>query len=819
MDRTASPNAGFIQTINQMRQNLLAGQRRQDSSLTNNTSIKIQNQTLANLSAMNRTLNSIRQILSNSVVTATRSNQNLSRITTETNNTIKNLNRSINSMSNAIQKSISGLAGGVRNVAGAGFSFLSSDFAMSALKKLLGLAAGGIVGKMLFDQLPESTKKGIYSGFSKLFTGMVDFVSPLFEKAFNKISMYAEIFGKTITDYFSNLKFDFSPLVENITQSIGKAIKNALSFLIDPKVLIGIITFGGVLKQLIKYLPAIITASKGGGVAKDAAVAALGAGGLGAMMARASGALRTVNPLVAGGMAATIWGLSNVKEYKELPEAMKQRLEKDKELGMFPYVGAREVIPEDQGTNVSEGTGAPSPPTKNEKQKIKDQIANFNAEEERRNGPSYENLIKQLKQYVDEFKLQSGEIAGYTENYVYVTKITNGNISFDRYNKTQYQNQLKQQVINFGDFDDSSDYKEILKLLREEKGSASILPTGSVFARTPLTTKNTRLPENFLNKVVEISKSLSLNPQDLLDVMGFETGGTFSPSKKNPQSSATGLIQFTKETAEEMGTTTEKLSKMSQLEQLEYVKKYLEGKLKNVKKEAGNLFSIGQLYTAIAIPSALKQDISYERGTSQYEKNKIWDVNKDGKITKEDIERFAENMALHQVDDERFKIVAQYAKQNNMSVKDVLNEIRLKGFVTITNTGESFLEILKRNKEHYENKYKSKLEEEETSVIGSIIKDTIGSNVLEMLNTFSNVSKSNDLEKIKSDLLQKLDIQSKTGSSTPLAAAPTINNTYVMGNEKNNAGVPSMTAISATSYNSSHTFHNISGTVLIPAYS
>ena len=75
----------------------------------------------------------------------------------------------------------------------------------------------------------------------------------------------------------------------------------------------------------------------------------------------------------------------------------------------------------------------------------------------------------------------------------------------------------------------------------------------------------------FKGKVVEISQALAIDPNDLMAVMAFETGRSFSPSVKNPHSSATGLIQFMDATAQGLGTTTDKLSEMSAVEQLGYV--------------------------------------------------------------------------------------------------------------------------------------------------------------------------------------------------------------------------------------------------------
>ena len=49
----------------------------------------------------------------------------------------------------------------------------------------------------------------------------------------------------------------------------------------------------------------------------------------------------------------------------------------------------------------------------------------------------------------------------------------------------------------------------------------------------------------------------NISPQTLLDIIAFETGGTFDPSSKNPSSSALGLFQFTTRTWNEVGRKNE----------------------------------------------------------------------------------------------------------------------------------------------------------------------------------------------------------------------------------------------------------------------
>lgn len=103
----------------------------------------------------------------------------------------------------------------------------------------------------------------------------------------------------------------------------------------------------------------------------------------------------------------------------------------------------------------------------------------------------------------------------------------------------------------------------------------------------------------FKTKVIEICEFLDLAPDYLMSCMAFETGESFSPSIKNAAGSgATGLIQFMPTTAKGLGTTTEKLAKMSAMEQLDYVKKYFAPHRYKLKK-------LEDVYMAILYPAAL----------------------------------------------------------------------------------------------------------------------------------------------------------------------------------------------------------------------
>ena len=148
----------------------------------------------------------------------------------------------------------------------------------------------------------------------------------------------------------------------------------------------------------------------------------------------------------------------------------------------------------------------------------------------------------------------------------------------------------------------------------------------------------------FIDEVNKIAKNLGMSPLDLLAVMDFETGGTFSPSIQNPKSLATGLLQFTPGTAKGLGTTTDDLKGMSRLEQLKYVEKYL--KSKGLQGQ-----SLDDVYMSVLLPAAQgaeDDDVLFTKdgggifgqyespavAKKGYEQNKSLDANNDGQITK-----------------------------------------------------------------------------------------------------------------------------------------------------------------------------------------
>lgn len=146
-----------------------------------------------------------------------------------------------------------------------------------------------------------------------------------------------------------------------------------------------------------------------------------------------------------------------------------------------------------------------------------------------------------------------------------------------------------------------------------------------------------RVSEAFRARVVSVSKGLSMDPNWLMAVMGFETGYTFSPAARNPGSSATGLIQFLQASAIGLGTTTARLARMTAVEQLDYVEKYY----KSVA--AGRVRNLGDAYLAVLFPPGVGRPDTYvmwKRDTGPYQReyaaNSGLDREKKGYITRGD---------------------------------------------------------------------------------------------------------------------------------------------------------------------------------------
>jgi hypothetical protein len=149
---------------------------------------------------------------------------------------------------------------------------------------------------------------------------------------------------------------------------------------------------------------------------------------------------------------------------------------------------------------------------------------------------------------------------------------------------------------------------------------------------------------DFKKKVEKVSAALGIQSSNLMAIMKQESG--VDPKAQNKTSGATGLIQFMPATARQLGTTTEELLQMDAVQQLDYVYKYF-------KMTGVGDGSLGELYTAVFMPKYVgypKDTILGQAGAAGfsgkvYAQNAGLDRNRDGIITKADIENSVSRFA------------------------------------------------------------------------------------------------------------------------------------------------------------------------------
>lgn len=139
----------------------------------------------------------------------------------------------------------------------------------------------------------------------------------------------------------------------------------------------------------------------------------------------------------------------------------------------------------------------------------------------------------------------------------------------------------------------------------------------------------------FAVKVVDISNRLGIDPNWLMATMWIES--KLDPTAVNSISGATGLIQFIPKTATSLGTTTTRLKTMSNVDQLDYVYKYL-------KDYKSKINSFTDCYFAVFFPDAIGKYSDYvlqSYGLSASfvaKQNSGYDENKDNEITFRELE-------------------------------------------------------------------------------------------------------------------------------------------------------------------------------------
>lgn len=175
--------------------------------------------------------------------------------------------------------------------------------------------------------------------------------------------------------------------------------------------------------------------------------------------------------------------------------------------------------------------------------------------------------------------------------------------------------------------------------------------------------------KQFAAKVELISAKLGINPNWLMLVMHSES--RLNHQAVNKVGGATGLIQFMPATAQWLGTTTNDLKNMSNVDQLDYVFKYF-------KPFSGKLKSYYDLYMACFFPAAIGKPDDFIIQTKNLKAEVIAQQNPAININKDDI-----------------ITVSEFKKYVNSTLtKNVLNFLNNKVSETIGKQNQSIMPLL-----------------------------------------------------------------------------------------------------------------------------
>lgn len=141
----------------------------------------------------------------------------------------------------------------------------------------------------------------------------------------------------------------------------------------------------------------------------------------------------------------------------------------------------------------------------------------------------------------------------------------------------------------------------------------------------------------FAEKVKSIARNLKINPDWLMALMWSESG--LNPYVRNKAGgSAVGLIQWTSSTAQQIGTSTAQLLTMSNVEQLEWVERYLLYAMSISK--TNKIADYDDLYLLVFYPAAVGKSDSWFFPGNVYQQNAGMDMNGDGRISIADFKVF-----------------------------------------------------------------------------------------------------------------------------------------------------------------------------------
>ncbi|MGB1205312.1 MAG: hypothetical protein ACPG5B_06695 [Chitinophagales bacterium] len=150
--------------------------------------------------------------------------------------------------------------------------------------------------------------------------------------------------------------------------------------------------------------------------------------------------------------------------------------------------------------------------------------------------------------------------------------------------------------------------------------------------------ERTKIQQNlaYKTKLTSVATELNVPVQALQEVMYFESGNDHYA--ENIKSGAVGSIQFLPKTLKQLGTSRDTLCEMLPIEQLDYVLKYYQ----QFSRTEYPINTAGDLYLLTLYPAMVRdptRTIFATQKQRRYQQNKIFDINRNGIITRQEIVR------------------------------------------------------------------------------------------------------------------------------------------------------------------------------------
>ena len=168
-----------------------------------------------------------------------------------------------------------------------------------------------------------------------------------------------------------------------------------------------------------------------------------------------------------------------------------------------------------------------------------------------------------------------------------------------------------------------------------------LAPLAQASTTTPSAVVRNGIPQNKADAITALAQTLLVAPEHLMAVIAFETDGSFDHRFRNPVNETLGLIQFTPELAQRLGTSQEDLGKASFEQHLHYIGQLLEGRAQSNRAAP---LSLADICIALIAPDHIDGTettpvFTKDNTPKSYTRYTPLDIDEDGRITRSEIDQ------------------------------------------------------------------------------------------------------------------------------------------------------------------------------------